>query len=177
MSDWIDYRLDVLATNPEEINRIATRLKQLSPELLDWVAKRDNRKPDEIEQDVTELVSFEPVANLFYIHESVNKARRFENSFKDRCSGIVKSHIFEISAEFPNAVFLLEAYFMQASCSGKRVIHAGEIVQDIFDLNQHSEAHDWVLLDIFAPFVAEWNEGLAFGSLWTKWLKRCQEAN
>ena len=81
------------------------------------------------------------------------------------------SHIFEISAEFPNGVFLLKYYDMQASYSGKRVIHAGEIVQEIFDGDQQSQTQDWVLLDIFVPFVAEWDRGLPLGSLWTKWLE------
>lgn len=170
MSNWLDYKLDVLATSPEEINRIAARLKQPSAELLDWAAKRANRKPDEIEQDVTELVSCEPVTNLFYIHESVNKARRFKNSFKDRFTGIVDSHIFEISREFPNAVLLLEYTDGQYSYSGKTVIRAGEAVRRIFDGKQQSQGLDWVLLDIFAPFVAEWDRGMPFGSLWTKWL-------
>src|SRR5215831_9666412 len=108
MSNIIDYSLDVLATSPEEINRIATRLKQPSSDLLDWVAKRDDCKPDEIAQFLAEVVSFEPVRNLFYIHESVNKARRFKNSFRDRFYGIINSHLFEVSTGFPNAVFLLE---------------------------------------------------------------------
>ena len=176
MSNIIDYSLDVLATSPEEINRIATRIKQPSSELLDWISKRDNCKPDEIAQSVAELVSFEPVRNLFYVHESVNKARRFENSFKDRFTGIVKSHIFEISAEFPNAVFLLEYRDMQYSYSGKMVIHAGEVVQEMFDGEQQSQALNWVLPDIFAPFVSEWNEGLPFGGLWAKWIEDVKAA-
>jgi hypothetical protein len=176
MSNIIDYSLDVLATSPEEINRIAARLKQPSSELLDWVAKRDNCKENEIAQTLAGLVSFEPVRNLFYVHESVNKARRFENSFKSRFTGIVNSHMFEVSAEFPNAVFLLEYRDMQWSYSGKKVIYAGEAVQKIFDGNQQSQTLDWVLLDIFAPFVAEWNEGLPFGSLWPKWVEDAKAA-
>jgi len=176
MSNIFDYSLDVLATSPEEINRIATRLKQPSVELVDWAAKRVNRKQDEIAQSVTELVSFEPVRNLFYIHDSVNKARRFRNSFKSRFRGIVNSHIFEISAEFPNAVFLLEYIDMDASYSGKMVIHAGDVVQEIFDGKQQAQAVDWVLLDIFAPFVAEWDNGRPFGSLWAKWVEDAKAA-
>jgi hypothetical protein len=143
--------------------------------LLDWVAKRGNRKPDEIAQSIAELVSFEPVRNLFYVHESANKARRFANSFR-KFTGIVDSHIFEISAEFPNAVFLLEYRDMQWSYSGKMVIYAGEAVQEIFDGKQQSQAVDWVLLDIFAPFVAEWNEGLPFASLWSPWVENAKAA-
>lgn len=114
MSNVIDCVLDVPASNPEEINLIAARLKQPSSELLDWVAKKQNCKPDRIAQSLTELVSFEPTKNLFYIHESVNKARRFENSFK-RYTGIVDSHLLEVSGKFPNAVFLLEYFDTQWS--------------------------------------------------------------
>ena len=176
MSNIIDYSLVVLAASPEEINRIASRLKQPSSELLDWIANRDNREPGEIVESLTELVSFEPVTNLFCIHESVNKARRFENSFKDRFTGIVNSHIFEVSAAFPHAVFLLEYRDMQYSYAGKRVMRAGEEVRITFDGAQQSQAVDWVLPDIFAPFLAEWNEGLPFGSLWAKWLEDCKTA-
>lgn len=171
MSNVIDYVLDVLATSPEEINRIAVRLKQPSTKLLDWAGKQHNCKPDEIVQFVTELVSFEPTKNLFYVHESVNKSRRFSNHFKSRHTGIVDSHMFLVSQEFPNAVFLLEHFDIQYSYSGKRVIQAGEVVQEIFDGTHKSQGIDWVLLDIFSPFRAEWCEGLNVGSLWSQWVK------
>jgi len=176
MGNIIYYSLDVLATSPEEINRIAARLKQPSSELLNWIAKRDDRKVEEIAQPVAELVSFAPVTNLFYVHESVNKSRRFENSFKSRSAGLVKSHLGEVSAEFPNAVFLLTHRDPQWSCSGKVVIRAGEKVQDVFDGDQQSQSLDWVLPDIFAPFLAEWNDGLPFGSLWAKWVEDAKAA-
>lgn len=176
MGNIIFYSLDVLATSSEEINRIAARLKQPSSELLDWIAKKDDRKVEEIAQSVAELVSFEPVTNLFSVHESVNTARRFKNSFKSRCVGLVNSHLGEVSAEFPNAVFLLAHRDPQWSCSGKVVIRAGEKVQEVFDGDQKSQALDWVLPDIFAPFLAEWNEGLPFGSLWAKWVEDAKAA-
>ena len=83
----------------------------------------------------------------------------------------VKSHLFEVSEEFPTAVFLLEHCDMQASYSGKMVIRAGEIIQAVFDGNQRAKALDWVLLDIFAPFRAEWERGLEFCSLWREWVE------
>src|SRR5713226_1686874 len=100
MSNWIDYRLDVLASSPEEINRIAVRLKQPSSKLVDWVAERFHQQPSEAATGLAKLVRFEPVENLFCVRESVNKARRFHNSFT-RWTGIVKSHLFEVSEEFP----------------------------------------------------------------------------
>ena len=77
--------------------------------------------------------------------------------------------MLEVSEGFPSAVFLLEHFDMQASYSGKMVIHAGEVVQEVFDGNQRAQSLDWVLLDIFAPFKAEWDRGLEFGSLWREW--------
>jgi hypothetical protein len=84
------------------------------------------------------------------------QARRFQNSFKDKHRGIVDSHLFEIPEEFPAAIFLLTYYDMQASYSGKAVIRAGKAIQEVFDGNQQAQAVDWVLLDIFAPFRAEY---------------------
>jgi hypothetical protein len=60
---------------------------------------------------------------------------------------------------------------MQASYSGKLVIRAGEVVQEVFDGDQQAQGLDWALLDIFAPFRAEYyGEEHEFGSLWTSWL-------
>ena len=170
MSNWIDYRLDVLASSPEEINRIAPRLKRPSSKLVDWVAERFHQPPSEAATGLAKLVSFEPVENLFYVHESVTKARRFHNTFT-QCSGIVKSHLFEVSEEFPMAVFLLERSDIQVDYSGKMVIRAGEIIQEVFDGNHRARELDWVLLDIFAPFRAEWEGGLEFRSLWREWVE------
>jgi hypothetical protein len=41
MSNWIDYKLDVLAGSPAEINQIAERLNQPSLELANWIAQRE----------------------------------------------------------------------------------------------------------------------------------------
>jgi hypothetical protein len=109
----------------------------------------------------------QPVENVFHVSD---KARRFHNTFQ-RYNGIVNSHLYDISEEFPTAVLLLEHFDMQASYSGKMVIHAGDAVQEIFDGNQQSQSFDWALLDIFAPFRAEWCEGLEFGSQWRKWVE------
>jgi hypothetical protein len=166
MANWVDYQLDVLASCPDEINRIETRLAHPSEELIAWVAEEWHASP----KFVTELVTFKSKHNLFQLHESVNKARQFRNSWK-RYRGIVNSHLFEVSAEFGTAVFLLEEWDMQTSYSGRMVIHAGKVVQDVFDGKQRSQALDWVLPDIFAPFRAEWNEGLEFGSLWRDWVE------
>jgi hypothetical protein len=109
---------------------------------------------------------------LGYVHEDINEARRFGLEFKDKSYSIVDSHLIEVSRSFPAAVFLLEYFDTQASYSGKRVIRAGEIVQEVFDGNQQVQGLDWSLLDIFAPFRAEYyGEEHEFGSLWTSWVE------
>jgi hypothetical protein len=170
MSNWIDYDLDVLASNPAEINQIAARLNQPSFELATWVAQRFGQPVGEVAEGLKELLEFKSVRNLGYIDNAVNKARRFSISFKDKYSGVVKSHLSEVSEAFPTAIFLVTYYDMQASYAGKWVERAGDLVQQIHDGDQQAQAIDWVLLDIFAPFRAEYELGLEFGSLWQKWL-------
>lgn len=171
MSNWIDYKLDVLAGSPAEINQIAERLNHPSADLAAWVAQRNGLPTSAVQEDLKQLLEFKTVKNLGYIAPQVNKARRFSLAFKDRSYGIVNSHLSKVSEAFPTAIFLLEYFDMQASYSGKRVIRGGEIVQEVFDGDQKALGLDWALLDIFAPFRAEYyGEEHAFGSLWTPWL-------
>lgn len=171
MSNWINYNLDVLASCPAEINQIAERLNQPSFALTSWIAQRDGQPVSEVAEGLKELLEFKMVKNLGYVHNDVNKARRFSLAFKSRYYGIIDSHLVEVSEAFPKAIFLLEYFDMQASYSGKRVIRAGEVVQEVFDGDQQAQGLDWALLDIFAPFRAEYyGEGHEFGSLWTSWL-------
>ena len=65
---------------------------------------------------------------------------------------------------------------MQASYSGKKVIRAGEVLQHMHDGDQKVQALDWVLIDIFAPFLAEYHGGHPFGSLWQEWLRKLAAA-
>jgi hypothetical protein len=171
MSNWIDYRVDVLAGSPAEINEIAERLNQPSSELVNWIAERDGQQANEVTEGLKELLEFKAVRNLGYVSNDVNKARRFSLSFKDRHYGIIDNQLAEVSEAFPSAVFLLEYRDAQASYAGKRVMRAGEIVQEVFDGDQRVQGLDWALLDIFAPFEAEYHgEEHEFGSLWTPWL-------
>jgi hypothetical protein len=125
----------------------------------------------EVAEGLKRLIEFKPVKNLGYVNNDVNKARRFSLVFKSRYYGIVDSHLVEVSEAFPKAIFLLEYFDVQASYSGKRVIRAGEIVQEVFDGDQQTQGLDWALPDIFAPFRAEYyGEEHEFGSLWTSWL-------
>src|SRR5690349_6059701 len=110
MANVIFYHLDVLASSREEINRIETRLKQPSTELVKWVARRGNQPEDEVATYLPELVGFDTVDNLSCMDESLNKAgRRFMKKFK-RWTGIVSNHLLEVAEEYPKAIFLLE-YF------------------------------------------------------------------
>jgi hypothetical protein len=170
MSNWIDYELDVLAGSPAEINQIAERLKQPSTDLVTWAAEKFGQPVSDITEDLKELLHFEAKRNLGYVDPSVNQARRFSLSFKSRSYGLVNSHLYEISAEFPSAVFLLTYRDMMASYSGKDVISAGEVIQGVHDGDQKVQSLDWVLIDIFSPFYAEYYDGLPFGSLWQEWV-------
>ena len=177
MSNWIDYNLDVLAGSPAEINQIAERLNQPSLELANWIAQRDGQPLSEVAEGLKELLEFKTVKNLGYVHQDINKARRFSLEFKDKFYGIVDSHLTEVSRAFPAAIFLLEHFDAQASYSGKRVMRAGEIVREVFDGDQQVQGLDWALLDIFAPFRAEYyGEEHEFGSLWQPWLEAVMAA-
>ncbi len=171
MSNWIDYSLDVLAGSPAEINQIAERLNQPLLELAGWIARRDGQQANEVTEALKELLEFKTVKNLGHVHNDVNKARRFSLEFKDRHYGIVDSHLIELSEAFPNTIFLLEYWDTQASYSGKRVMRAGRVVQEVFDGDQKVQGLDWALPDIFAPFRSEYyGEEHAFGTLWSQWV-------
>jgi hypothetical protein len=170
MANIIDYIVDVLASSTEEINVIAARMKEPSAGLVDWVAERFQQDRTETAENLRSLVPFEPEKNLFYTHESVNKARRFRNSFK-RWVGIVQTHLFEVSEEFPAALFMVEYFDQMASYSGKFVVLGGRMLCETHDGNHHAQSIDWVLLDIFAPFRAEYDLGVPFGSLWQAWVE------
>jgi hypothetical protein len=172
MSNWIDYNLDVLASNPNEMSHIAERLNESSQELTNWIAQRFGQDVSEVAEGLRQLLQFKAVENLGSVDNGVSKARRFSLSFKDRHYGIIDSHLFEVSQAFPAAIFLLEYWDQGASYSGKRVMRAGEVVQEVFDGGQKAQGLDWALLDIFAPFRAEYyGEEHDFGSLWQPWLE------
>jgi hypothetical protein len=40
----------------------------------------------------------------------------------------------------------------------------------VWNSHQKAQAIDWMLLDIFAPFRAEYELGQPFGSLWNQWV-------
>jgi hypothetical protein len=174
MSNWIDVTLDVLAASPDEINKIEAALQEPCEELLSWVAKKWSADPKEIAADVKDLVTFKPTCNLGYVCPSVNKARRFQNSFKDRSWGVVWSHVDFVSRDFPEAIFLGEHWNLQASSASRRVIRAGQEIRSVYDGSQQAQGYEWVLPNIFAPYQTEYDLGLEFGSLWDQWLGEMQ---
>jgi hypothetical protein len=170
MNNWVDVQLDVLASSPEEINQIERALQEPCKELLLLVAKKWSADPKEIAADVKDLVTFKPTRNLGYVCPSVNKARRFQNSFKDRSWGVVWSHVDFVSRDFPEAIFLGEHWNLQASSASRRVIRAGQEIRSVYDGSQKAQGYEWVLPNIFAPHQTEYELGLEFGSLWDQWL-------
>jgi hypothetical protein len=171
MSNWVDVHLDVLASCPEEINQIERALQNPCDELIAWRAQHTGENPQEIAANVQEIASFKPIRNLGYVDPSVNKARRFEGSWKDRFSGLVWSHLFFVSRDFPNAVFLAEYWDDCMSYGGKIIIHAGDEIRSTYDGDHHAQGREWVLPNIFAPFNAEYALGLECGSLWDEWME------
>ena len=170
MSDWVDIQLDVLASSPEEINKIERTLQEPCDELIAWCAQRSGKDPKEIAADIKGIVSFKPDRNLGYIHPTVNKARRFEGGWNDKFWGVGWSHVDYVSRDFPNAVFLAQ-YWWAACYGGKFVIRAGDEIRSSFDGDYHAQAVEWVLPNIFAPFEAEYKRGLECGSLWDEWME------
>lgn len=170
MSNWIHLRLDALAPSVEEINKIEPALRNPCEELVTWVAERDRRDPKKVAENLKTLVAFTPTANLGAVDPLLNTARRFVNDWKDWFSGIVWSHLNFVSRDFPDATFLAEYWEPCSSFSGKKIIKGGLEVRSTRDGNQRAQGYDWVLPDIFAPYRAEYNNGVDFGSLWDQWL-------
>jgi hypothetical protein len=125
--------------------------------------------------NIKEIVSFESVCNLDFDMPLVNTARRFRNSWTDQSWDLVWTHVNSVSGNFPRAVFLAEYWNDQASSVGKRVFHAGNEIRCTHDVNHDVQAREWRLLNIFAPYRAEYELGLECGSLWDEWMEgmRC----
>ena len=171
MSNWIDLHLDVLAASPAEINQIERALQNPCEELITWRAQHTGENPQDIAANIKDIVMLKPVCNLGYVDPSVNKARRFQSSWKDKFSGLVWSHVHFVSADFPSAIFLAQYWDDQLSYGGKRVFHAGDEIRSSRDGNHHAQAREWVLPNIFAPFEAEHELGLEYGTLWNEWVE------
>jgi hypothetical protein len=171
MSNWVDAHLDVLASSPQMINEIERALQNPCEELIAWRAQLTGEDPKEIAANIKEIVSFKPVCNLGYVDPSINKARRFECTWKDKFWGLAWSHVDFVSRDFPKAVFLAQYWDDQMSYGGKMVIHAGDEIRSSRDGNHHAMGREWVLPNIFAPYQAEHELGLEYGTLWNEWVE------
>ena len=134
------------------------------------VAVEAQTPDDAVIEELRELVAFRTVSNLGYLHESVNKARRFENSFKALFRRLIDGHLCQVSMTFPNAIFLEQYGDPQWGSWWKEVRRNGVFERSVSDSDQPAQAIDWMLLDIFAPYRAEYENALPFGSLWNKWV-------
>lgn len=170
MGNWIDVRLDVLAPSPDEINKIEAALQQPCEDLLAWVAERWGKDQNEIATDATNLVAFRPIQNLGYMDSSVNKARRFQHSFKERSWGVVWSHVYCVSRDFPEAIFLAEHWDCQGNYTAKDVIRGGREIRHVSDNDQQAQCREWVLPNIFCPYRTEYELDVEFGMFWNPWL-------
>jgi hypothetical protein len=169
MAFLVFYDLDVLASNPTEINQIAERLKQPSAELVNWRAEESRQPLSEIAANLKKLVEFEAIHGPGHIDDSLNKARSFRNVLlHEKWMGIVDSHLFEVSEAFPSAIFMLDWGVPESDFGGQIVIRAGEEVQHVCHGDTQCPLSG---LDIFAPYRDEYLHGLEFGSLWKEWLE------
>jgi hypothetical protein len=166
MANWIDCRLDVLATDPKEINDIANALLEPSRELVVWAT--GTRPPDDAE--IERLRKFFAFQTIRDIYGNPNTARLFENSYKFNFQGLIDGHPYRVSLAFPNAIFLLHYWDMQLGWAWKEVMRNGVVERSVSDCDQPAQAVEWVLLDIFAPFRTEYQNGQPFGSMWSRWV-------
>jgi hypothetical protein len=174
MGNTVDIRLDALAPSVEEINTIDAALREPCDELLAWLFQRTGEDKERIAGSLKEILAFKPIRNLGYTDPSINRARRFESFFRDRYWGILRSHMYLVSEHFPATLFLVEYRDEMASYAGKYVIYGGREIRHTRDGNQQAQGLDWVMPDIFAPYWNEYELGLKFGSLWSRWLNEMQ---
>ena len=172
MSEWIDCTLDVVATNPKEMNDIASALRNPPREfLLVAFAASERRRPDDVEiEQAREVIAFKTAKDLPHVAEIGNKVWRFENSYRTTCEGVIDWHLSDVSAAFPNAIFLADYCNLGWNCVWKRVLRNGVTERSVSDGDQPAQGIDWVVLDIFAPFRTEYQNGRPFGSMWKKWV-------
>lgn len=168
MSKRIDCRLDVLPSM-DEMNGIGERLNRPSQELADWVAQQLSQPASEVAEGLKKLLEFKNFGRSRNYGD-----RRFGIAFKDTRHDIVWRHLLEVSAASPEAIFLVECRYNGLWYASKTVMRAGEVVQELIDDERPDQldlepAVNWALLDIFAPFWAEYIWGDEFGSLWHPW--------
>jgi len=154
--------LCVLASDSKEVSDLAVRLNDPSKELRGMLSERLQLPRTD---GFSEVLDFRVVGNLSTIEAA---ARTFKLTIEDRFRGGLAFHLVEISTEFPGATFLPET--VGTTFSRKQVLREGRWVQELQGSDRANKATGFGILDIFAPFRAEYSAKLAFGSLWETWL-------
>src|ERR1035437_4974032 len=176
MTGWIDMHVDVLASSPGESSKIQTALQKPPTELLAWVAKTNGEASERFVEKVMKDVTFRLTSNPGYAAPSIKCERRFENEWPYYAYGVVWSHLYLISREFSDAVFLVEYCDTRLSYAGRVVLRGGREVRGVHDGHQQTQGYNWVLPDIFAPYLAEYRDGSEFGVLWDSWSMELESA-
>jgi AcrR family transcriptional regulator len=184
----IDCYLDVLAPSPKEINYIAAALLEPSREFLVRIIERDQEidkeqridgiadelpaKPAEDAEieGLREFLAFRPEPSR-YVFYNKNKARRVRRNspLNYPFKRLIDEHLCQVSGSFPTAIFLVE-YREHIDGVASREVMRNAVVERWVSGNKQAPTFDWVLPDIFAPFLEEYEKGLPFGSMWSEWV-------
>ena len=176
MTGWIEMHVDVLASSLGEICKIQTALQKPSTELLAWVAKTNGEGSERFVEKVMKDVTFRLTSNLGYAAPSIKYERRFECEWPHYTYGVVWTGLYLVSKEFSDAVFLVEYCDTRLSYAGRVVLRGGREVRAVHDGHRQTQGYNWVLPDIFAPYLAEYRDGSECGVLWDEWLMELESA-
>jgi len=176
MTGWIDMQVNVLASNPGESSKIQTALQKPPTELLAWVAETNGEASERFVEKVMKDVTFRLTSNPGYASPPIKCERRFENEWPYYAYGVVWSHLYLVSREFPDVVFLVEYRDTRLSYAGRVVLHGGREVRAVHDRHQQTLGYNWVLPDIFAPYLAEYRDGTEVSALWDSWSMELESA-
>jgi hypothetical protein len=159
------FDVTVLAADAAELSRIADQLREPSPASKQWVHDH---------QSDGHIFDFSPVGDLLNFGERKGGACKLRTHLTG-AFGLAYCHLLDVSAAFPSAVFLMEAYDMD-SFTEKMVFHGGRLLRATHDNDSHVQGGVWVLLNIFVPFKVEYELALPVGSLWDEWVADVTEA-
>jgi hypothetical protein len=116
MGNVVDMKLEVLASEPDEIKKIEAALQQPCGDLLEWVSRIWQEEPNDIAAGLKTLVTFTPAQAQ---SGSASNVRRLENCWKDRLWGVIWSHLSFVSRDFPDAIFFVTYWDNCMSYAGK----------------------------------------------------------
>jgi hypothetical protein len=105
-----------------------------------------------------------------YVFYKQDKARRFINSpFNYPFKHLIDGELCQVSASFATAIFLVE-YREELEGLASREVMRNAVVERWVSADKPPLMPDWVLPDIFVPFLEEFESGLPFGSMWSDWV-------